>query len=89
MFKAVNVFNQVTGDGEIGIGQCYAIAFKNQGDVTAIINNACELAPGETLSLNQDSNTQDATVYNISFPSGHPLSTGTRKNVCVIRIGKK
>jgi hypothetical protein len=89
MNKAVNIFSAISEEGEIRSSNAFAIAFKNQGEAVAIINNALELLPGETISLNQDNQTIDDTTYNVMFSSSHPQATGSRKNLCIIRIGKK
>ena len=66
---AETVLRPYSKNGVIDITQnANAIQFRNQGNITAIINNVLIIAPGESESINHvDPRVKDGTRWNVSF----------------------
>ena len=83
--KAKNDFQPYTGPGNLKTNCANSIMFFNQGNVTALINNALKVAPGSTFSISQvDPSIIDATAYQLRFDLTDAATTGTDQQLLVI-----
>lgn len=82
--KANNEIRPYTAAGTIISKGCNAIAFVNQGDITAMINGSLKIAPGATFAIGQtDKLVSDETTYTLNFVAGIE-GEGTNRNLVVI-----
>jgi len=71
--------------GVIATKESNAIAFDNQGDVTAIINKTWKVRPGQVKSISYiDPAIIIETDYRVDFDLTDAFTTGTDNNLCVI-----